>query len=184
MFLKPNILLYLRHNDLIVGSKDNRPTKLEIPTDLFRNLEIYNPEGFVDIISQFVTQLKEDSNRALIVLDTSVVFEKAYKTSGVDKKLIESNIESYRSMVPLDAGNRIMVRHQSSGALYVFVTNYLLIGLLKDALKASSIHHLEAIAPSRLFTVSGNLKSSQLLSSFLNDKSAMKAADFNGGQVF
>ncbi|HEV7454472.1 MAG TPA: hypothetical protein VGO07_04390, partial [Candidatus Saccharimonadales bacterium] len=76
MFSKPNALVYVHHNGLVVVEKHTPQAKLKFPSELVANLEVTDTGKFLDLCQQFFAGNGLRHKRVLMVLGYNAVFEK------------------------------------------------------------------------------------------------------------
>lgn len=180
---KPNAIVYLRRNDLIIGGKKIDPGKLNFTSDLVNFMEVKNPDVFIGSCESFFNEHNFKGKKVLLVLDHKIVFSKIVDVRDNSEDEIREYIESYIDAMPIKPGYRSCINHISEQKLYIFATNSQLYLTIIDALKLAGIKKLIAVSPAEAFDIDFSAKSSEIVNQFLIDRTVRKIDNFSTAEV-
>ncbi len=181
MLAKAHALVYVQRDGLVVAGKHVIQGKLTFPKDLVANMEVIDVPQLIDCCRQFFNDHHLRHKRVLMVLDSSLVFRKKIEldVSGQPDTLTEAFVAA----MPFEPGSRACITIQSDKLLQLLATNATLYDTIVQALDASDAGKLVAVVPVAAFNLDGvERKISVLTERFLNDKEAVKLADFTSVQ--
>jgi hypothetical protein len=89
---KPSAVLYLRRQDAVLISK-GASARLTIPIEVAYNLEVRDAATLSDIVAQFLEEHKVQGQQLLIVLDSTIVFQKQL-SAGTDTQTARTEFAS------------------------------------------------------------------------------------------
>ncbi|MFI5271320.1 MAG: hypothetical protein ACHQT9_04745 [Candidatus Saccharimonadales bacterium] len=179
MFSKPNSIVYLRHNDIIVGGKKIDPGRLALPSESFIHLEVQNPELFASTCADFFRSQGLKGKKVLIVLDDSVVFSKVVQLDNENRANIAGILTGYVDEMPINEGYRSVLGYQVKDALYIYGTNAMLYEALEDALNRSGVSKVIAVTPSEAYDIDFTAQSAEIISNLLMDKTVRNKINFS-----
>ncbi len=177
MIFKPNIIVFMQRNGILVAGRRIKPAKFALTDDLTHNLEVQNRTKLVDTCQQFFTANGLHGKRVLLVLDYSVVFEKAIKLdqSGQPDKLLDGFLQA----MPFAAGQRACVGIETGSELRLFATNAALYEAVADALRATGVSSISAITPIAAYNLADTERTlSAAAERILRDGATEKQANF------
>ena len=179
MFSKPNTVVYLRRDDIIIGGKKINPGRLSISQELASNLEIINIEKFMQTCQNFFETNGLSKKKVLLVLDSSVVFSKSITLEDAKARGIYSLLESFMQKMPIQKGNRALIGYQIDDTLKIYGTNSQLYDSVVDSLQDVGIKKIVAITPSDAYSLDFNAKSEVIINGLLTDKTIRKKINFS-----
>ena len=178
IFNKPNALVYVHRNGLIVAGKHVEYKRLLFSPDTVANLEVINPTKFVSLCQEFFTQNNLKHKRVLMVLDNDLVFGKKIELdrSGKPDALAQTFIDA----MPFEAGQRACLVLQSDQLLQLLATNYDLYSSIAEALRLSGAGKLFAVTPVAAYDLQGiDRKVSTLVNIFLKNTKSSRLVNFS-----
>jgi len=179
MFSKPNAIVYLRRNNLVVGGKHIPFVKQNLTPDLINNLEIINRDKFIATCRDFFSVRDIRNKRVLIVLDQSIVFSKTFVLSGASKESASSAISTFIDAMPFEPGQRVCVQLREDKKLQLYATNADLYNTLVESLRMSDMKKLTAITPSAAYQIDFTAKPSLVIEQLMDDKVVRQTFDFS-----
>ena len=179
MALGPNAIVYLRRNDLIVGGKHITPGKLKFTSDLLENLELQDPNKFIEACSEFFSAHNLQAKKVLIVLDQSVVFEKLVSTDDPSKGDINYITDNFIASMPYTSGQRSCIKFEADNQLHLYATNADLYRAISDALDLTGIRKLTSVTPAVAYSIDFGGKSSDIIEQFISDKKVRNKINFS-----
>jgi hypothetical protein len=179
MFSKPNTIVYLRHNDIIVGGKKIDPGKLALSKESFVHMEVQDPELFASTCAEFFQAQGLKGKKVLIVLDDSVVFSKVVPIDNENRGNIDNILAGYVDEMPINEGYRSVIGYQVRDALYIYGTNALLYEALEEALNQSGVSKVVAVTPSEAYDIDFKAESAKIINNLLIDKTVRKKINFS-----
>src|SRR5690242_8972920 len=153
MLFKPNTLVFVQRNGLLVAGRHVAAARLDFPDDSIRNLEVLLPSKLLERCRQFFAERELHGKRLQLVLDYSVVFEKSIELDKSGKPDII--MEGFVSAMPFDEGKRACLALQAGSVLRLFATNAELYQTIVTAAEAASTGAIEAITPIAAYDLSG-----------------------------
>lgn len=178
MFKKPNAIVYLRRNDLIVGGKHITAGKLKFTPALVNNLELQNPDIFIGTCQEFFSAHDMKGKKVLIVLDQGIVFSKTLQLDDSNKD-VDAIAEDYIAAMPFLPGQRAYVQFEKDNQLQLYTTNADLYQAVLEALRFSGMRKLVAISPSGAYQIDFGVKSSEIIEQFMADKKVRRSFNFS-----
>ncbi len=177
MFLKPNVLIFIQRNRLLVAGKRLPSTHVNFPEDIVHNLEVLQHNKLVDICRQFFTDKNLRRKRLQIVLDYSVVFEKTIELDQSGKPDIL--IEGFVTAMPFEPGKRSCLAVQTDVNLRLFATNAETYQAVSEALRAAQAGSLVAITPIAAYNLAENERTIRAATDhILKDSEVSKQVNF------
>lgn len=177
VFTKPNAIIYLRRNGLVIAGRRVTPARLNFPPELVDNLEILRHDKFIEGCRDFFVAHSIHSKRVLVVLDHSIVFSKEAVLDKPGKPT--AIVKAFVDAMPFDAGKRACVTLQGPTTLKLFATNAELYQDLMEALRLSGASKLIAITPAAAYGLDEDHKQlSTAVEKFINDTKVRSQADF------
>lgn len=122
-------LIYLEKNRLFFYNNGKKVFKLDFAPQIVRDLEILNEDGFINLIFQFIDNLKAKPSRFLIVLSESVLFSNDTKEQNFAK--VEVEFQSFIDLVPFD--NVLSKKYKTKDTIRMLATNGDLINTVSDS---------------------------------------------------
>jgi hypothetical protein len=177
MFSKPNALVYVHYNGLVVVKKHAPQAKLKFPPELVANLEVTDAGNFLNLCQQFFADNGLRHKRVLMVLGYNAVFEKkiALDKAGRPNALTDAFVAA----IPLEPGQRACLSLHSENQLHLFATNAGLYQPIAAALRASDAAKITAITPVAAYNFTGKERTMDVLAEhFLKDTTVRKKANF------
>lgn len=154
MFLKPNILIFIQRNRLLVAGKRLSSLHVSFPDDVVHNLEVINHAKLVELCQKFFMDKNLKRKRVQIILDYSVVFEKtiALDQSGKPDILLEGFVEA----MPFEPGKRACLAVQTDTNLRLFAANAEVYEAVSEALRTAQVGAPVAITPIAAYNLTDN----------------------------
>ena len=177
MLFKPNTLIYVQRSGVIVYGKHLPTARLDFPVNLVKNLEVLQGTQLLDKYRQFFMDNAINGKRLIMVLDTSIVFEKVIELdkSGKPDMLMQAFIDA----MPFEPGKRACAALQTDKQLCMFATNADLYMIIADALKAAGAGKLVASTPSPAYHLTSEQRTlSTAAERFFNDTEVRSVTDF------
>lgn len=179
MLTKPNAIVYLRRNDLIVGGRHLSPGKLKFTSDIIDNLEIKNPDVFIGTTQEFFTNHDLKGKKVLVVLDQKLVFTKSVEITDDNKDQIDIIIENFVSAMPFLPGQRACTQFRQDNQLVIFATNADLYNSIEESLKLAGAKKIVGVTPSVAYDIDFTARSSVIIQQFIDDKKVRHTVDFS-----
>ena len=179
MFSKPNAIVYVRRNDLIIGGKHINAGKLKLPIEIVNNLEILDPDSFIDLCQDFFSSHNLKGKRALVILDQSIIFSKLIELNSSNKNDLDLYIDNYIDQMPYLPSQRSVIKYKDNEKFKIYATNADIYQAVVDSLKLCGISKIVSISPSSAYTIDFSLKSSEIIDQFMIDKKVWKTYDFS-----
>jgi hypothetical protein len=178
MFSKPNAIVYVRHNGLIVAGKKLTPARLTFNTEQLENMEILDVDGFTDALRSFFVEHDLKGKHVLMVLDDSVVFAKSISISSDSKPA--DLAQDFIDAMPLNPGQRACLRVGNESDLKLYGTNGDLYVTIAEALDEAGAAKLLAITPATAYPApeSGKQQLAAAVQQYVNDTSVRASANF------
>lgn len=175
---KPNVLVYVHRNGLIVAGKHVEYKRLLFPSDVVANLEVLDRSKYVQLCQNFFSQNNLHRTRVLVVLDNDLVFGKNIELDKQGKP--ETLAEAFIDAMPFEPGQRSCLVLQSEDLLQLLATNYDLYSGVAEALKASGASKIFAITPVAAYDLKGTeRKVSALTEVFLKEARISRLVNFS-----
>ncbi len=153
MLFKPNALVYVHRNGLVVAGKHITQARLVFPPELVTNLEVVHPEKLIEQCRQFFADHDLGGKRVRIVLDSSVVFRKNIELDAAGKP--DALTEAFIAAIPFAAGQRACLKVEADKLLQLLATNADLYESIAEALRLCGVTKLVGIVPAAAFDLSG-----------------------------
>jgi hypothetical protein len=176
---KPNAIVYFRRSDLIIAGRHISPAKLNLGQDLINNLEIKDPSKFIATCQVFFSSHSLSGKRVLLVLDSSVVFSKSLEQDGASKEAVSAAADAFVEAMPFEQGQRACLELLEDGYPQLYATNADLYTALQEALRASDVKKVVAIAPVGAYNLEHGIKPAAAIDRYMSDKKVYKTADFS-----
>jgi hypothetical protein len=97
----PSLVVYIKRNSLVLtGEGIKTGIAVEVPEELYNNLEISNGEKFADLLKLFLIKNKIKPGNAMIILSEEVLFYKLI--SETNKQLLLGEVKKFLDSIPLD----------------------------------------------------------------------------------
>ena len=178
---KPNALVYVYRNGLIVAGKHITQARLSFGPELVTNLEVLNPDKLIERCRQFFTDNGLRHRRVVVVLDHSLVFEKKIELDQSGKPDVLA--EAFVAAMPFEEGLRACLQVQTDKQLQLLATNARIYQSVAQALHACGVAKVVAITPVNAFVLpKEQRKVSSLVEVFLKDTASSKEVDFTSVQ--
>lgn len=182
-FNKPNAVVYITPNSVIVAGKKLPPTRLTLGTDIMSNLEIINPEKFRAACKRFFESRDLKGRRVLILLDPRATFNKVLPLDKLGNP--RALTEAFVAAMPFERGQRGCVTVNSGNQLNIYATNAQLYQLLADAIRLTGHTKVVAATPAAAYDLSTIEKTfSAALTVYLKDDHLTKLANFLDTQPY
>jgi hypothetical protein len=176
IFNKPNAIIYVRRNGLIVAGKKLTPARLAFNEQQLQNLEILEPEAFTATLRTFFTNHGLKGKHALMVLDDSVVFTKSVPIDGEDKPADQA--DAFIDVMPLAVGQRACLRQLDESQLNLYGTNGHLYQAIADVLDQANAK-LVAFTPATAYpSAGGRQQLAAAVQEYVNDTTVRAQANF------
>lgn len=176
MFLKPNAIVYLRRNHLIVAGKQITPARLNFSEELVNNMEVLRPDKFMAGCRDFFMAHKMHGKRVLLVLDQNIVFT---KTVELDKDGSPGAIvKSFLAAMPVDIGKRACVQVRSSSELKLFATNADLYCTVTEALHMAGTNKHIPVTPASAYELKPDEQLGAAIERFIGDAAVRSKCNF------
>jgi hypothetical protein len=176
IFSKPNAIVYVRRNGLVVAGKKLTPARMTFATDQVENLEVVQDNAFTDSMREFFVQNSLKGKHVLMVLDDSVVFDKTVALDSDDQPSVVA--DSYIEAMPFEPGKRACLRVLSEAELRLFATNGQLYLAIADALDQAGAGKLLAITPAAAYPTSGKQQLAAAVQQYVSDTAVRAKANF------
>lgn len=177
MFFKPNTLIYIQRSGILIAGKRLPTARIDYPEDVVKNLEVLQPTKLADIFKRWLSEHNIHGKRILIVLDTSVIFEKTIELdkSGQPDILLQGFVDA----MPFEPGKRACIAVQSAADLRLFAANADLYTIVADALREANAGKLVAITPSAAYNLASDQRTVNAASErFFSDTDVRSSVDF------
>jgi hypothetical protein len=180
MIAKPNAVVFLRRNDLIVGGKRISSGKLSLVPDFVNYLEVLDAEKMLATAQEFFSSRNLSGKRVLMVLDQTVVFSKTVSLDDSNKDDIAAITEAYIAAMPYLPGKRACLQEITDDQLNLYATNVELYQILSDALEQSKVRKIVAITPASAYkNIDYTTKFSLIIEQFIADKEVARRLNFS-----
>jgi len=179
MFGKANALIYVRRSSLLVAGKHIKPARLNFTAEAVENLEVVDADVLGTLCQDFFTSNGLKGQRALMVLDHSVVFAKSL---ALDENTKPTELmKDFTDQIPLNEGDRAVLSLRTTSTLKLFATNAPFYQVIADALHAAGGGKLLAVTPVAAYGISENNQlSSSVVNQLLSDTTVRSKANFLG----
>ncbi len=177
MLFKPTVIIFVQRGGLLVTSRRSKATRLSFPDDVVHNLEVLQRDKLVASCQHVFDNANLRGKRAIVVLDYSVVFEKAIaldQTGQPDKLL-----EGFVAAMPFDEGQRACLGVENKDQLQLYATNADLYQAIEAALHVSGIGSVVAITPIAAYGLSPDSRTvSAAAERIFKDTAIVRQANF------
>jgi len=176
IFSKPNAIVYIRRNGLVVAGKKLTPARMAFDTEQMDNLEIRKDATFSESLTDFFTKNSLKGKHVLMVLDDSVVFTKtvAIDSDGQPGAITDAFIDE----MPLDPGKRACLRVLGETELKLYATNGQLYMAIAEALDHAGVAKVLAVTPATAYASTDSKQLSAAIQQYINDTSVRSQANF------
>lgn len=171
---RPNTLVFVRRNGLIVAGKHVTPARLQFSEKLIHHLELVDGPKFVEHCRHFFSKQSLKHRRVLMVLDQDVTFEKISQAGGQDD---ETALQQFVAAMPFDAGKRASFSVAVDDTTRIYGANYELFYAIAQALEAADAKVM-AITPLTLYGLEPGQQLKDVVSKLLKDGVVRKQANF------
>lgn len=156
---KPQVLIHLRRDSLELYGKSAQ--KLEFPAELVQNLEVTDKDVLYKLSAQLAQKVSPSNRKALFLLDSSVIFQKAFPAADKD---VAAKMADFISKVPFEPANIATISIQAKDQRVLVATNKeLYIPIAKAFIDLG--YKLIAIAPAAVCGLTvGNTTAPEILS--------------------
>ncbi len=178
MIARPNALVYVRRNDLIVAGKHIAPAKLTIDKEMLNNLEVCDPDKFIATCQVFFSSHSLTGKRVLVVLDNSVVFFKNLPAEN-GQGTYANAAESFVTSMPFEPGVRACLELRDDNRPELFATNSKIYEAVTEALRMSKVKKIAAIVPVGAYSLERGIKPADAIERYMNDREVYRTADFS-----
>lgn len=176
--VKPNVLVYVHRNGLIISGKRIEYKRLVFPADVVSNLEVTNPTKFTNLCQRFFTENNLKHKRVLMVLDNDMVFGKKIELDRSGKP--DALAQAFVDAMPFEPGKRTCLVIQSENLLQLLATNYDLYSSIAKALENSGVTKIFSITPVAAYDLTGaDRKVSALTELFLKNSHISRLVNFS-----
>jgi hypothetical protein len=177
IFSKPNAIVYVRRNGLVIAGKKLAPARYTFPPEHVENMEIRSDDSFTETLSSFFQEHEMKGRHVLMVLDDSVVFTKTVSldADGQPGAIADAYIEE----MPLEPGKRVCIRVNTDSELKLYATNGQLYLAIADALDQAGGGRLLAITPAAAYPSDGSKQQlAAAIQQYISDTSVRSNANF------
>jgi hypothetical protein len=177
MLFKPNTIVFIQRNGLLVAGRHLSPIRMEFPEDAVHNLEVANLNRLTSVCQQFFTDRELRGKRIQVILDYSVVFEKSIELDQSGKPDII--MEGFVAAMPFDQGKRACLAYQSGSTLRLFAVNAELYQAVVAAIDAADAGTVTAITPVAAYNLTNEQRTIRAAADFiLKQTDTSKQVDF------
>jgi len=177
MFTKPNAIVYVRRNGLIVAGRRIKPARLNFPPELVTNLEIQHSDKFVSGCQAFFNDHAIKGARVLMVLDYALVFRKTVDLEPDEQP--GTITDAFIAAMPFDSGKRACLSVRNEATLELYATNADFYESVTEALDQAGAARLLAITPAAAYNLAPeDQKLGAAIEYFIADTKVRGFADF------
>jgi len=178
IFSKPNAIVYVRHNGLIVAGKKLAPARLTFKPEELENMEVIDVNAFTDTLRSFFVEHDLKGKHVLMVLDDGVVFSKSVARDDDNKPA--DIAQAFIDAMPLNPGQRACLRVLNESELTLYGTNGDLYVAIAEALDEAGVAKLLAITPATAYPApeGGTQQLAAAVQQYVNDTAVRSQANF------
>jgi hypothetical protein len=173
---KPTSFVLVERDRLHLYPK-SKAGPLELSEDVVQYLEVKDSAKFSAAVQEFAEQNKLRGQRLLLMLDKSIVFQKAVPMAGTDAAAAKADFES---KVPFNPEDRQVISLEHKDHHFMFGVNQAFYQSLADAFTKAGAK-VQAVAPAIVFGVTDSSKLTHTkLAQIADATSLTHLADFMG----
>jgi hypothetical protein len=173
---KPTAFILVDRDQLILYPR-GKSEPLILPDDLVHYLELRDAAKLKTAIKDFATFNKLSGQRVLVMLDKSIVFQKAITVPGVDQAAAKADFET---KVPFNPEDRQVLNMVQKDRQFLFGVNQSFYHVIVDALNAAGAK-VQAVVPAVVYGVTDTEKLTHTkLEQIADAMSLTRAADLMG----
>jgi hypothetical protein len=182
IFSKPNAIVYVRRNGLIIAGKKMTPARMTFDEKQLQNLEVVDDDAFTEALRTFFTEHGLKGKHALMVLDDSVVFTKSVT---IDESVKPADVaDAFIEAMPLHPGQRVCLRVLNESELNLYGCNGQLYLTIADALDQAGAARLLAITPAAAYPSEGGKQQlAAAVQQYVNDSAVRSKANFQNAPL-
>ena len=173
---KPTQVLYLARQTFDFYGSNNQVKSLQVPTEVFNNLEIQDEGQFDAMVKNFLLATNLKNQRVVIILSDEVIFQKVLReTSG---EIEQQEAQRFFNEIPFDPEKVAQKQLRIQNQLFLIAANCQLYESLAKILKEIGWETV-SIVPITLFTIN-NLQNLdfQSVTSILENKDLVRPLNF------